>query len=425
MARMHHDRRGRVGRVLRVIGGAVVCLVLAATAHAQLASGDEATREGEAAAARRAKAEALEANVPSRAEAAILYVEETRLAGRIFNPPAGWFAQVGGLTEGSGLALGGGYRLPVWDGATLDARGMASWSRAFLADLTWRYEPLRSGRVRLTANVARERHANQLFFGLGPDTSDHADSEFDLDERRVQAGIDVGMAWWLRAGMGVGFRRMSLHDLDLDFDTDDEAAESSTVGLATDAGVPGIGTAPAFASTYVHGAVDTRRSGPGGLRLGVRYARHRDTGVGAHDFSALRVDVEQFIPMWKDTRVIALRAIADRVWAGAGQSVPFYLQPTLGGSRTLRAYERQRFRDASTLLLQAEYRYIVNPFLAGAIFADAGQVAPDWTTWRMRSFRGDVGVGLRIGYGSLVAVRTDLAFGGEGPRLVIALSGVF
>jgi hypothetical protein len=36
-----------------------------------------------------------------------------------------------------------------------------------------------------------------------------------------------------------------------------------------------------------------------------------------------------------------------------------------------------------------------------------------------------VGFGLRAGYRELVVLRADVAFGGEGPRLIVALSGVF
>ena len=45
----------------------------------------------------------------------------------------------------------------------------------------------------------------------------------------------------------------------------------------------------------------------------------------------------------------------------AGQEVPFYLLPTLGGSTTLRGFLDDRFRDRDLLLFNAEYRFpIIN-----------------------------------------------------------------
>ena len=42
---------------------------------------------------------------------------------RIFNPPRGWFAQIGGVGEGNGFTLGGGYRQPTPAGV-LTLRGL-------------------------------------------------------------------------------------------------------------------------------------------------------------------------------------------------------------------------------------------------------------------------------------------------------------
>ena len=74
--------------------------------------------------------------------------------------------------------------------------------------------------------------------------------------------------------------------------------------------------------------------------------------------------------------MLALRAIGAFTDADGGQSVPFYLQPTLGGHRDLRGFRESRFRDQNTLLLGAEYRWQAWWALDGALFVDAGTVAP-------------------------------------------------
>jgi len=53
-------------------------------------------------------------------------------------------------------------------------------------------------------------------------------------------------------------------------------------------------------------------------------------------------------------------------------------------------------------------------------------VAPDFTAFRVRDFRSDYGIGLRFGYSSAVALRSDLVFGGEDAvRLIIGFSTSF
>jgi outer membrane translocation and assembly module TamA len=90
--------------------------------------------------------------------------------------------------------------------------------------------------------------------------------------------------------------------------------------------------------------------------------------------------------------------------------------------RGLPAY---RLRDRSLLLLQAEYRWQANPFIAGAIFYDAGTVAPGWRALDLGALEQDAGIGVRIGWMSNAALRADLAFGAEGPRLALKFSNVF
>ena len=48
--------------------------------------------------------------------------------------------------------------------------------------------------------------------------------------------------------------------------------------------------------------------------------------------------------------------------------------PSLGGGSNLRGYSSWRFRDRNSLLLQGEWRIMVNRFMDTAFFYDAGKV---------------------------------------------------
>ena len=95
----------------------------------------------------------------------------------------------------------------------------------------------------------------------------------------------------------------------------------------------------------------------------------------------------------------------------------------LGGAYSLRGFRTFRFRDQSALLLQAEYRWRVNELVTGALFYDTGAVAP--RLGDIGRLERDYGFGLRVGGRAAVAFRADIAFGGEGTRLLLRFDDVF
>ena len=106
--------------------------------------------------------------------------------------------------------------------------------------------------------------------------------------------------------------------------------------------------------------------------------------------------------------------------------MPFYLQPTLGGSHSIRAYPHQRFRDRSAAA-QAEYRFVLNDFMTGAVFYDTGKVAFDRNDlWDFDGMRNDYGISFKLGFAGLAAFRAEVVFGGdEGTVYAVRFSDVF
>lgn len=381
-----------------------------------------ATRAEEAAAARRAAAVAA-APAARRLDQVFAYIEDTQLATRIFDPPGGWFATVGGMAEGNGFTAGGGYRMPLGPGA-LSARAVGSFRRSYLVDLSW-YQPVTDdGRVFATANIGRRNEAKLRYSGLGPTPLLDESVTFALEANVLDAGLGIRVTPQVTATFGAGLLAPSVSLPDIDLDDDDP----SFSGTFTDATAPGVSRQPNF--TVLHGGLLVDRRDAPNARSGGLYAvdirRFTDRADGRQSFIASRVEAQHFVPFWNRSRVIALRLLAEQLHADRDATVPFYLRPTIGGSRTLRGFERQRFRDNALLLMQAEYRYEINAFVMGAVFADAGQAAPSMRGMQWRDLRTDYGVGLRVGYATGVALRTDLAFGGDIPvRAVVTFSAAF
>jgi outer membrane protein assembly factor BamA len=376
-----------------------------------------------AAAARRAAAATPVDEPISRVDQVFTFIEETRLATRIFDPPGGWFATVGGMAEGNGFTAGGGYRFPLGSG-TLSARGVGSFRRSYLADVTWHQPLTESGRVFMTVNAGRRNEAKLLFSGLGPRPALDESVDFALEATLADATVGVRLTPRITARAGVGYLSPDVDVPAADLDDDDPTLSS----YFTETTAPGLTSQPAFVVMHAGLLVD-HRDAPN-ARAGGLYAfdvrRFGDRADGRASFTAARVEAQRYLSFWNRSRVLALRVVADQLRDDEGAAAPFYLRPTIGGSRTLRGFERQRFRDNGLLLLQAEYRYEINAFVMGAVFADAGQAAPSLRRMQWRDLHTDYGIGLRLGYSTGVALRTDLAFGGDVPvRLVFTFSAAF
>lgn len=102
--------------------------------------------------------------------------------------------------------------------------------------------------------------------------------------------------------------------------------------------------------------------------------------------------------------------------------VPFYLQPTLGGTDidsrvTLRGYDNYRFRAPDLALVQIEYGIPVYDPVGVFVFYDAGTVGNSVAELSVAQFRQDAGPGISVRLRGHVIAQTFYAFGaGHGGR---------
>lgn len=109
------------------------------------------------------------------------------------------------------------------------------------------------------------------------------------------------------------------------------------------------------------------------------------------------------------TRLILTQA------SGANQ-VPFYLQPTIGGTDigsqvTLRGYDNYRFRAPDLALVQFEYGIPVYDPIGLYVFYDAGTVGNTASDLLVSRFRQDAGLGLSVRIGGQMVIQTYYAYG--------------
>jgi hypothetical protein len=258
------------------------------------------------------------------------------------------------------------------------------------------------------------------YFGIGMDSVESNRTNYLLEA--VETG---GAVHWRPSRLDFG-GGVSYFSPRVGSGTDSRFASTEEVfGPAT---TPGLGTETDFIKVEASAAFDWRDN-PSYPHAGGRYeiavARFDDRDLGQFDFHRVDVHLQHYIPLASRYRVLAFRAIGAFTDAADGRSVPFYLQPTLGGHRDLRGFRESRFRDANTLLLGAEYRWQAWWALDGALFVDAGTVAPSRQDLSLRTMDVSYGVGFRFHSNSALVGRLDLAFSREGFVPVLRFEHVF
>jgi outer membrane protein assembly factor BamA len=109
--------------------------------------------------------------------------------------------------------------------------------------------------------------------------------------------------------------------------------------------------------------------------------------------------------------------------SSAGNAVPFYLLPSLGGQNTLRGYDNYRFHDRNMLVASAESRWALTSHVDAAVFFDAGNVAA-----RARDLNLDktsYGAGIRVHTRTATLGRLDFGHSREGWRVWFKLDDPF
>ncbi len=390
----------------------VLTIAIGATASAQ------STRAEELREKRKEKARTLQPYKRGKLDAVLFKIEDSLILERLLNPPRGIHLRLGGIGEGAGFGLGPGYRYQT-DRFDFRTSAAASLKRYGIGEASLRLP----GAVRdgpFVELYARRRDFPQEdFFGIGPESLRSQRSNFALRDTlaRATGGVRAG---GLTTGIAISHLSPSVGP-----GTDKRMPSiEQTFAPVT---LPGFAEQPAFAVIepfLEYSTADPPLNPTAGGRYRVTFSRFNDRDLDRFSFNRWTTDLRQYVPFFGRTHTIALRAWMSSSDAAGGHEVPFYLQPTLGGSYALRGFPSFRFRDRSAALLQGEYRWRINEFVSGALFYESGAVAR--RLGDIRGWESDYGFGLRAGSRNGVAFRADLAFGsGEGTRLLVRFDDVF
>lgn len=339
---------------------------------------------------------------------------------RIFTPgPPAVELSFGGFRPGAGLSPGVAYVKPVGASALWTTRAAESFENFKLAESTLDIPTLARNRVDVRAVVRWEDAPRLGFFGLGAGTPAGAEVIYGLRTSEVGANADVRPLRWLRFGGGLQYLNVASENGAGPFPSVDSAL--------TTVSAPGLGASPTWLHSATYIAIDNRES-EGYTRRGglyqVAFHDYSDRG-DRYSFNRTEIDLRQFIPLVHDNWIVALQARADLMSAAAGQVIPFFMLPYLGGGDTLRGFSQYRFTDHNSLQLRGELRWTPSSVLDMAVFADQGTVAPSWQDLQLRGLKSGWGLGARLHGATFTALRLEVARSSEGWRYHISQSVSF
>jgi hypothetical protein len=399
---------------------AVLGLALSMLTSNVASSQEPSTREEADRQRREQKAKEVKPYEPSRLERATNFAQERAI---FILDREGFHPKLGSLTTGSGFAYGLGFRdrdLFANTGA-LELWAAGSVKRYWATEARLRFPRLAGGHLHLETWASHRDYPQENFFGLGPDSNRANRSDYAIRTNHLGGRAGVRPVSHLLVGGGLEYLtpRLGEGQNDRFLDLTDTFSPSEA---------PGLGTSADFLRTDAYLEVDYRepRYPKKGGWYRLDFSHYDDRTAGQFTFNRIDADLRQFIGFLAGRRVLAARLFVSTSDTSAGQTMPFYFMPTLGGNETLRGFREYRFRAPHAILAQGEYRWEVWSGFDAALFYDAGKVANRRENLDFENLESDYGIGFRFNTNNGVILRVDAAFGSrDGKHLYIVFGGVF
>jgi len=369
--------------------------------------------------------------------------------------------EIGSIAPGSSVALGLGLKYtfmhpsskPDHVGAESDLhiRGLYSFTNFYLMEGRYDFKMPAIGQadatkshrfedqITISGYVSRANLAKQNFYGIGPTTTLLGLAVYRQLQDKVGASTDWPILSWFAAGGTVQWLVPTIKGV----------SGTTTPSVAQsygNQGAPGVSTQPGFMNYqgYLRLHTPVKSSQTWNVTEGrIAYDRFSDLDTGTYSFNRLsqsantsfdlrRKLAELKTPWWKNIFCepivgeqcsmgqLVLKELLTASYVPSTHFVPFYLQPTLGGTDldgvdTLRGLVDYRLRAPNRILLQAEFYHNIQGPIGLYGFYDLGKVALTPGDLDLAHLRHDVGVGVYFKVQDTIVIRGYIGFGaGEG-----------
>jgi len=355
-------------------------------------------------------------------ERGLLWIEREKVLERLSVGFHGFHPLFGGLSTGSGFALGARYRRTIPPGGGgVHAAASASFKGYQKYEAGLEIDPAPSLPLTLEFAARYRNYPEEDYFGTGPGSRVEDEADYRLEDTRIEGTVSARLPSGLTVRAGGGYRRV-------------RSAAGTASGVASIEERFAPEEAPGFGRTLRQGMIRAAlyldlRDSPGNPRSGAMFAleqrRFEEREAGPFGHRRTSVEVQGYLPFLHRHRVFALRLRGVDTASGTGDRVPFFDLPTLGGHDTIRGFREFRFRDRKALVANLEYRFEAFIGLDAALFLDAGRVAAAWEAIRLKDFETSWGGGFRFNTARSVILRIDIGHGREGTRAFFKFGHVF
>ena len=249
------------------------------------------------------------------------------------------------------------------------------------------------------------------FYGLGNDSSLASRAFYGLTETEVEAKLDVP----LPPGVTLSGALDGLW-----FGPDPSASFET---LFNEASAPGLHAQ----TTYIRPGLSAAWTYPRDPALygfstaaSVSYSFYQALAGGPFSFGRLDTKWNVDVGLDPEQRFGTVHFIGRLVLSNpySGNTVPFYLQPTVGGAdihdeNLLRSYRNYRFRDNNLVAYEISYeRQIVDPF-GVRVFGELGKVGRNPGDLGFDGLKYSVGIGGTFRLGGMTVFEISFAWGGD------------
>jgi Omp85 superfamily domain len=240
--------------------------------------------------------------------------------------------------------------------------------------------------------VSYLRRTKDNFYGIGPLFPKDFQTNFDQEQRSVNASFYHDFAPGLQAGVYARVANTGTFNGDDHNDIPMDQLFSGNPGVVPiTRWAPGFQTNTKIVSYGVYGEYERRNNDQGltkGFYLYGRFASadglNYDNNPVFQDYGWLEteLDARAYVPLFSDRTSLAVRAYSELKSPKGGSQIPFYDLAIVGGRSYVRGFPDYRFRGNNDLLFSGELRQTVwrrteNQGLDIFGFADVGQVWGD------------------------------------------------
>lgn len=380
------------------------------------------TREETLEQQRREHAAHLSPERVSRAEEWVRRIKDEKLLTRVNYGYNGLGAKLGGLVNGGGFAIGPQYIRDDFRNGTfrVHAAAQVSTRKHHKAEAAFLLPELADGKLALDVRGSYRNHPDLNYYGPSSH-SPMTSTPFRLEEFSIDGSVALLPTRFIRLGTAAGMLATKVgHDTD-DGSVSTEHACTPTQGMSLDQQTTFLRYGGFAQLDYRDDAFGPRSGG----NYVVRYNRYKDRLLGRHSFGMLDIDVQQYISIFNKSRGFAFRAHGRLTDSGSGQTIPFYLQPVIGGSDDMRGFPAFRFSGRNSFIINGEYRWAVFSGLDGAVFMDAGKTFARRGLLNFNHLKASSGFGLRFNARDRTFLRFDVGFGHEGFQVWLKFGDVF